>query len=106
MLRFIYFDEFPNIQEFSDSTMDSASTLTLQHLLAAADRFGLNRLKQFCEAKLYEELSADTVATTLFLAEQHRCSQLKAICLKFAAANLGGTCSSYNMSGTHLHIGC
>lgn len=93
MLLFLYSDELPDIQEFSESTMDSASTATLQHLLVAADRFGLDRLKQLCESKLCEEVSVDTVATTLSLADQHRCSQLKAICLKFAAANLGGACS-------------
>ncbi|KAK1355285.1 BTB/POZ and MATH domain-containing protein 3 [Heracleum sosnowskyi] len=89
MLMFLYSDELPDIPEFSNSTMDSASTVTLQHLLAAADRFGLDRLKQLCESKLCEEVSIDTVATTLSLADQHRCSQLKAVCLKFAAANLG-----------------
>ncbi|KAL1825125.1 hypothetical protein ACET3Z_011903 [Daucus carota] len=89
MLLFLYSDELPDIQEFSDSTVDSASTVTLQNLLAAADRFGLDRLKQLCESKLCEEISVDTVATTLSLADQHRCSQLKEVCLKFASANLG-----------------
>lgn len=89
MLLFIYSDKLPDVQEFSGSTSMCTSTITLQHLLAAADRFGLDRLKQLCEAKLCEEVTADTVATTLSLADQHRCSQLKAICLKFAAANLG-----------------
>lgn len=92
MLLFIYSDKLPDLQEFSGSTSMCTSTITLQHLLAAADRFGLDRLKQLCEAKLCEEVTADTVATTLSLADQHRCSQLKAICLKFAAANLGGAC--------------
>ncbi|KAL8093487.1 BTB/POZ and MATH domain-containing protein 3-like isoform X2 [Apium graveolens] len=92
MLLFLYSDELPDLQEFSDSTMDSASTVTLQNLLAVADRFGLDRLKHLCESKLCEEVSVDTVATTLSLADQHGCSQLKAVCLKFAAANLGGAC--------------
>ncbi|GKC73368.1 hypothetical protein Tco_1119251 [Tanacetum coccineum] len=65
------------------------STNMIQYLLAAADRFDLDRLKQLCEAKLCEEVNAYTVATTLSLADQHCCSQLKAICLKFAVANLG-----------------
>ena len=56
----------------------------------AANHFGLDHLKQLCEIKLCEEVSAETVVTTLCLADQHCCSQLKAICLKFAAANLGG----------------
>ncbi|KAI3734901.1 hypothetical protein L6452_14381 [Arctium lappa] len=89
MLLFIYSDKLPDSQEITDSMSMCTSTNVIQHLLAAADRFGLDRLKQLCEAKLCEEVNADTVATTLSLADQHRCSQLKAICLKFAAANLG-----------------
>ncbi|KAK1364906.1 BTB/POZ and MATH domain-containing protein 3 [Heracleum sosnowskyi] len=89
MLLFIYTDELPDLQEFSCSTSTCSSTITLHHLLAASDRFGLDRLKQLCEAKLCEEITVETVATTLSLADQHRCSHLKAICLKFAAAHLG-----------------
>ncbi|KAA8539494.1 hypothetical protein F0562_026186 [Nyssa sinensis] len=89
MLLFIYSDKLPTVQEVTGSSSVCASTIMVQHLLAAADRFGLDRLKQLCEAKLCEEVNADTVATTLPLTEQHRCPQLKTICLKFAAANLG-----------------
>ncbi|XWS35071.1 hypothetical protein CRYUN_Cryun21dG0094700 [Craigia yunnanensis] len=38
-----------------------------------------------CEAKLCEGVAINTVATTLALAEQHNCSHLKAVCLKFVA---------------------
>ncbi|XP_059317870.1 BTB/POZ and MATH domain-containing protein 3 isoform X2 [Lycium ferocissimum] len=93
MLQYIYSDELPDLAEITGSTSTCSSTIMLQHLLAAADRFGLDRLKELCEAKLCEEVNADTVATTLSLAEQHRCPQLKAICLKFAATNLGGACT-------------
>ncbi|XP_019151698.1 PREDICTED: BTB/POZ and MATH domain-containing protein 3-like isoform X1 [Ipomoea nil] len=87
MLQFVYSDQLPDLLEITCSTW--TSTIMLQHLLAAADQFGLDRLKQLCEAKLCEGVTADTVATTLSLADQHGCSQLKAICLKFAATNLG-----------------
>ncbi|XP_059666310.1 BTB/POZ and MATH domain-containing protein 3 isoform X1 [Cornus florida] len=89
MLLFIYSDKLPDVHEITSSTSMCTSTIMVQHLLAAADRFGLDRLKLLCEAKLCEEVSVDAVATTLSLAEQHRCPQLKAVCLKFAAANLG-----------------
>ncbi|XP_057804072.1 BTB/POZ and MATH domain-containing protein 3 isoform X4 [Salvia miltiorrhiza] len=88
LLHFIYSDELPDFTEIVDST-PASSAIMMQHLLAAADRFGLDRLKLLCEAKLCEEFSTDTVATTLSLAEQHHCPQLKSICLKFAATNLG-----------------
>ncbi|XP_019242086.1 PREDICTED: BTB/POZ and MATH domain-containing protein 3-like isoform X2 [Nicotiana attenuata] len=89
MLHFIYSDELPDLLEIAGSTSTRTSTIMMQHILAAADRFGLDRLKQLCEAKLCEEVNVDTVATTLSLSEQHQCLQLKAICLKFAATNLG-----------------
>nr|GMC95989.1 BTB/POZ and MATH domain-containing protein 3-like isoform X1 [Ipomoea batatas] len=89
MLQFVYSDQLPDLLEITGSTATCTSTIMLQHLLAAADQFGLDRLKQLCEAKLCEGVTADTVATTLSLADQHGCSQLKAICLKFAATNLG-----------------
>ncbi|XP_019157283.1 PREDICTED: BTB/POZ and MATH domain-containing protein 3-like isoform X3 [Ipomoea nil] len=89
MLQFLYTDQLPNLHEIIGSTSTCTSTIMMQHLLAAADRFGLDRLKQLCEAKLCEEVTVDTVATTLSLADQHRCLQLKTICLKFAATNLG-----------------
>lgn len=93
MLQFIYSDNLVDLHEITGSTSTCTSAIMMQHLLAASDRFGLDRLKQLCEAKLCEEVSAETVATTLSLAEQHHCPQLKAICLKFAATNLGGACS-------------
>lgn len=69
-----------------------ASTMMAQHLLAAADRYGLERLRLLCEAKLCENVAINNVATTLALAEQHHCFQLKAVCLKFIAVpeNLRG----------------
>lgn len=85
MILFIYSDNFPDSQE----SMGSMSNM-IQNLLVAADRFGLDRLKQLCEAKLCEELNVDVVATTLSLAHDHHCSQLKTLCMDFAAANLRG----------------
>lgn len=69
-----------------------ASTLMAQHMLAAADRYALDRLKLLCEAKLCDDVAINTVATTLALAEQHHCFQLKSVCLKFVASpeNLRG----------------
>ncbi|KAK9123887.1 hypothetical protein Sjap_013489 [Stephania japonica] len=88
MLKFIYSDTLPDVHEISSLVHIGTFTNTImaQHLLAAADRFSLDRLKSLCEAKLCEEVSAETVATTLALAEQHHCMLLKAVCLKFAAA--------------------
>ncbi|PWA64070.1 BTB/POZ/MATH-domains containing protein [Artemisia annua] len=83
MLLFIYSDKLPDSQE----SMGSMSHM-IQHLLVAADRFGQDRLKHLCEANLCEELNVDVVATTLSLAHDHHCSELKTFCMDFAVANL------------------
>lgn len=92
LLHFIYWDELPDMQELIGTDSRSASTLVAQHLLAAADRYALERLKAICESKLCEGITINTVAVTLALAEQHHCFQLKAVCLKFVASpeNLKG----------------
>jgi speckle-type POZ protein len=92
MVNFIYADELPDIHELAGSVSMWTATAVVQHLLAAADRYGLDRLRILCEARLCGELTAETVATTLSLAEQHHCAELKSACLKFAAVreNLRG----------------
>jgi speckle-type POZ protein len=92
MLLFIYSDKLPDIYDVMGSTPMCSYTVMVQHLLAAADLYNLDRLKTLCESRLCEEINTENVATTLALAEQRHCPQLKAICLKFIAnpTNLGG----------------
>ncbi|KAK3008248.1 hypothetical protein RJ639_015360 [Escallonia herrerae] len=85
LLHFIYWDALPELQELAGLSSKWASALMAQHLLAAADRYGLERLRSLCEAKLCEDVAINTVATTLALAEQHHCLQMKSVCLKFLA---------------------
>lgn len=44
LLHFIYWDELPEMQELTGLNSKGASTLMAQHMLAAADRYGLERL--------------------------------------------------------------
>ncbi|OEL30133.1 BTB/POZ and MATH domain-containing protein 1 [Dichanthelium oligosanthes] len=81
MLHFIYTDTIPELDQKSEQV-----TLMAQHLLEAADRYGLERLKRICVEKLFTDISVDTVATTLVLAELHGCSELKSRCMKFILA--------------------
>ncbi|RCV39118.1 hypothetical protein SETIT_8G198100v2 [Setaria italica] len=76
MLHFIYTDSLPEIDEGDIRVM-------AQHLLVAADRYGLERLKLVCEDVLRNFIDTSTVATTLALAEQHGCHGLKEGCFKF-----------------------
>ncbi|WOH15992.1 hypothetical protein DCAR_0935541 [Daucus carota subsp. sativus] len=85
LLHFIYWDSLPDMEDLSDPSSKWVSSLMAQHLLAAADRYGLVRLRSLCEAKLCEDIAINTVATTLALADQHHCFQLKSLCLKFIA---------------------
>ena len=58
----------------ASSAADTAGELDVamtQHLLVAADRFDLTRLRAMCEAKLCDTVEVETAATTLALAEQN-----------------------------------
>ncbi|KAL6978485.1 BTB/POZ and MATH domain-containing protein 2 [Sarracenia purpurea var. burkii] len=85
LLHFMYWDALPDMEELTGLNSKWASTLMSQHLLAAADRYGLERLRLLCEANLCKDVAINTVATTLALAEQHHCFQLKSVCVKFVA---------------------
>ncbi|XP_019178716.1 PREDICTED: BTB/POZ and MATH domain-containing protein 2-like [Ipomoea nil] len=86
LLHFIYWDMLPDLQDLVGLDTTWAVTLMAQHLLAAADRYGLERLRVLCESKLIADVAINTVATTLALADQHQCVQLKSVCLKFIAS--------------------
>lgn len=76
LLHFVYTDELPEINE------EDAAAIA-QHLLVAADRYDMERLKLICEDKLCRCLDVKTAANTLALAEQHHCRGLKKAILKF-----------------------
>jgi speckle-type POZ protein len=78
MLRFIYTDELPAEDEHQD-----CSTEMIQNLLAAADRYALDRLKFVCARKLWDKVSVYTVATILACAETYNCQELKKKCMDF-----------------------
>ncbi|XP_066162006.1 BTB/POZ and MATH domain-containing protein 1-like, partial [Oryza sativa Japonica Group] len=90
MLHFIYTDSLPNVDDGGEAAAMA------QHLLAAADRYDIERLKLICEDKLSGGVDATTAATTLALAEQHGCCRLKEACLRFMAspANLKAAMAS------------
>lgn len=76
LLQFMYTDSLPDTDKGDEVAM-------LQHLLEAADRFSLQRLKLICEDKLCRYIDATSVATTLALAEQHNCQRLREKCFEF-----------------------
>ncbi|TVU05008.1 hypothetical protein EJB05_48155, partial [Eragrostis curvula] len=78
MLWFMYTDELPEDNELEDSSNEM-----MLHLLAAADRYALDRLKLLCARRLWEDISVDTFASTLGCAELHNCPELKCKCIDF-----------------------
>ena len=53
-----------------------------QHLLAAADRMQLERLRRIAERRLVEGVDCDTVAFTLALADRNHAQELKRVGLE------------------------
>ncbi|KAM0871886.1 hypothetical protein ACQ4PT_039108 [Festuca glaucescens] len=78
MLRFIYTDEL-----LAEDKPEDTSIEMIQNLLAAADLYALDRLKFICAQKLWDKVSADTVATILSCAETYNCHELKNKCIDF-----------------------
>ncbi|XP_020197766.1 BTB/POZ and MATH domain-containing protein 5-like [Aegilops tauschii subsp. strangulata] len=60
----------------------------LQRLLVAADRYGMHNLMAMCEWKLCKSIDAQTVPTTLALAEQHHRAKLKDACIRFQSSKI------------------
>ncbi|XBH94604.1 hypothetical protein VPH35_085341 [Triticum aestivum] len=79
LLTFMYTDALPAMDKQEESAM-------AQHLLVAADKHDLERLKLICEEKLCNCIDTSSVATILALAEQHHCHELKATCLVFLSS--------------------
>ncbi|XP_048533903.1 BTB/POZ and MATH domain-containing protein 1-like [Triticum urartu] len=80
LLHFAYPGSLPEMSNKEDEEA------VYQHLLVAADRYDMRRLKLICEEKLCKYIEVGTVATILALAEQHRCEGLKKACLEFLTA--------------------
>ncbi|CAO2211554.1 unnamed protein product [Urochloa humidicola] len=82
MLQFMYTDALPGDDELGDSP-----TEMFKHLLAAADRYALDRLKIICAQKLWDNVSVDTVGDALACAEIYNCPELKSKCIEFVVAD-------------------
>ncbi|XP_052588117.1 speckle-type POZ protein-like [Peromyscus californicus insignis] len=95
MMDFIYTGTAPDLDSMADA------------LLAAADRYGLERLKVMCEDALFRNLSVDNAAHTLFLADLHNSGQLKTQALDFITAHASEVCETSGwkaMVGSYPHL--
>ncbi|WVZ94475.1 hypothetical protein U9M48_040362 [Paspalum notatum var. saurae] len=84
LLHFIYTDSLPHMdgREGNGNHKDM-----LQHLLVAADRYAVDRMKVVCESMLCKDLDAENVSDILALAYQHNCDRLKDKCLEFITSS-------------------
>ncbi|XP_051202042.1 BTB/POZ and MATH domain-containing protein 2-like [Lolium perenne] len=80
LLQFIYTDAPPLLD----------APTTAERLLVAADKYELEKLKLMCEEALCRHIGMGSVASTLALAERHRCPVLREACMRFlsCAGNL------------------
>ncbi|KAL6907755.1 hypothetical protein ACP4OV_001925 [Aristida adscensionis] len=102
VLRFVYTDALPEMEE----TRERRAMAMAQHLLVAADRYGLERLKLICEDMLRSFVDTSTVESSLVLAEQHGCHGLKEGCFRFlrAPGNMKAVLASNGLK--HLKRSC
>jgi speckle-type POZ protein len=84
LLNFIYTDVLP---VFDDDVDDDDYSEMIKHLLVAADRYAMERMKLLCASVLVENLHVETVATTLAFADQHNCKSLRDMCIEFMATS-------------------
>ncbi|CAF1698135.1 unnamed protein product [Brassica napus] len=94
LLQFMYKDSLPeDVEPVTAHTFDLLKlpdiyeTLIVK-LLAAADRYNLNRLRLLCESHICKGVSVKSVAKILALADRYKATELKDVCLKFTAENL------------------
>jgi speckle-type POZ protein len=80
MLHFIYTDSLPDLYCESNS-----SVMLLQDLIAAANRYALDGLKERCEERLIRDITLDTFTSILSCAEENDCNQLRDFCFDFAS---------------------
>jgi len=55
-------------------------------LFSAADRFGVERLRQLCAARVEADMSVNSVCNILTVADQHNATYLKEECVQFIVA--------------------
>lgn len=102
LLHFIYTDSFPPMDDLDDDEHQHM----VKHLLVAADRYGMERMKLICESILCKSLDAGSVAYTLALASQHHCSKLKNACIEHIISSDGMDAVLASQGYEHLKAAC
>ncbi|KAM3317444.1 hypothetical protein ACQJBY_035240 [Aegilops geniculata] len=93
VLHFIYTDTLPPVNDdesVSTSCTELGETMERRRdmvydWLAAADRYGLERMRLLCENVLWETIHVANAAATLEIADRHHCQQPKSFCIDYIA---------------------
>jgi speckle-type POZ protein len=94
MLGFIYGDSLLlpaelNVEDKEEEGNDEEGVALLQHLLVAADRYDLPRLRAMCEKRLCEHISVTTSTTMLTTGKLNvAVGQITAVCLEHGRQSL------------------
>ncbi|CAL4997540.1 unnamed protein product [Urochloa decumbens] len=83
LLHFIYTDSLPDMDDLGQD----ANCEMMRHLLVAANRYGVDRLKLVCQSIMCDKIDVKNVATTLGLAYQHDCNLLYDVCLEYISSS-------------------
>ncbi|GJN20646.1 hypothetical protein PR202_gb08046 [Eleusine coracana subsp. coracana] len=105
LLVFVYTDVLLDCPELSKQEQAAM----VQHLLVAADRYDLGRMKLICEDRLCKHIDMGSVVNILVLAEQHHCHGLKKACFQFLSSqsNLNAAMASEdfeNLTRSHPSV--
>ncbi|XP_037489849.1 BTB/POZ and MATH domain-containing protein 1-like [Triticum dicoccoides] len=79
LLHFMYTDSLPVMHDLDNHDNKEM----IKHLIVAADRYAMERMKLMCESMLCKSLDAKSVGATLALADQHHCSKLREACVEY-----------------------
>ncbi|CAM0903847.1 unnamed protein product [Alopecurus aequalis] len=78
-LHYIYTDTLPPMDDLDH---DECGEM-VKHLLVAADRYAIEKMKMACEGILCKHIAVHSVATMFALADQHHFNKLKDACVEF-----------------------
>ncbi|RLM60737.1 BTB/POZ and MATH domain-containing protein 2-like [Panicum miliaceum] len=79
LLHFIYTDSLPAMDDLDGDE----NREIVKHLLVAADRYAMERMKLVCASILSRRLDVESVSTTLALADRYSCGKLKDACIQY-----------------------
>ncbi|XP_066373262.1 uncharacterized protein [Miscanthus floridulus] len=100
LLHFVYTDTMPAMDELDAGERKEM----LRHLLVAADRYAMERLKLMCEASLCESICVDDVADMAALADRHRGEALGHACAEFIASSNENEIGDVVASQGYVHL--